>query len=74
MGAFAKSLNHLGRAAVVVDAGLRARNVHATSQEGGDWLRESVVQMTGFGFAGAAGGMTGKAVVTGGSVFAAKAG
>ena len=70
----AGSLNALGRVAPVADAGLRVHKVTAVREEGGEWLRESVAQMTGFGFAGAFGGIAGKATLIGGSALATSAG
>lgn len=74
MGQFSRVLNNTGRLAVVVDAGLRANKIYTTHDSGGDWMRESAVQMAGFGAEGAAGGATGKFVVGGGTLLAAKAG
>ncbi|MBU2873555.1 hypothetical protein [Marinobacter salexigens] len=74
MGSLSRILNNTGRLAIVADAGLRANKIHATYENGGDWLRESSVQMTGFGFAGAAGGLTGKYTILAGTALAAKAG
>ncbi|TDT44414.1 hypothetical protein DES49_0516 [Halospina denitrificans] len=70
----AGALNVLGRIAPVADAGLRTHKVTSVREEGGEWLRESVAQMTGFGFAGALGGIAGKATYVGGTAIAAKAG
>lgn len=74
MGSLSRILNNTGRLAVVADAGLRANKIHTTYENGGDWLRESSVQMTGFGTAGVVGGLAGKYTVIGGTALAAKAG
>lgn len=74
MGSLSRILNNTGRLAVVADAGLRANKIHTTYENGGDWLRESSVQMTGFGTAGVVGGLAGKYTVVGGTALAAKAG
>ncbi|MBU2874974.1 hypothetical protein [Marinobacter salexigens] len=74
MGQFSRVLNNTGRIAVAVDAGLRVNKVYTIHDGGGDWMRESAVQMVGFGAGGAVGGLTGKAVVGGGTMLAAKAG
>ncbi|TDT44256.1 hypothetical protein DES49_0356 [Halospina denitrificans] len=74
MASISKVLNNLGRAAVTLDGGARIYGVTQTREEGGDWLRESSVQMTGFGLAGAGAGIAGKAVFVGGSAIAASAG
>lgn len=74
MGSLSRILNNTGRLAIVADAGLRANKIHVTYENGGDWLRESSVQMTGFGTAGVVGGLTGKYAVIGGTALAAKAG
>lgn len=74
MGSFSRALNNTGRLAVVVDAGLRANKIYTTHEGGGDWMRESAIQMVGFGAGGAAGGLTGKIVVGGGALLAAQAG
>jgi hypothetical protein len=74
MGSFSRLLNNTGRLAVVVDAGFRANKIYTTHEGGGDWMRESAIQMTGFGAGGLAGGLTGKAVVGSGAFLAAKAG
>ncbi len=74
LGAFSRFLNNTGRLAVVTDATLRANKVHTTYESGGNWLRESSIQMTGFGIGGVTGGLTGQGVVAGGTILAAKAG
>ena len=50
---------------VALDAGIRVNHVHNTYQQGGNWQREAAIQATGFGFGGAAGLFTGKAVIAG---------
>ncbi|WP_404362302.1 hypothetical protein [Marinobacter sp.] len=74
VGSLGRFLNNTGRVAIAVDAGFRVNNIHSTYQDGGDWLRESSLQMAGFGLGGAAGGLTGKYTVIGGTALAAKAG
>ena len=69
---FARAIRCVGNGAVVLDAGLRANDVHRTHQAGGDWMLEASVQLTGFGFAGALGGGFGKAAVVGGASLIAK--
>ncbi|MFE8072437.1 hypothetical protein QQM79_15370 [Marinobacteraceae bacterium S3BR75-40.1] len=74
LGGFARFLGWLGTIGVVVDAGFRANHVCETYDGGGQWMRESAVQMTGFGAGGAVGGWVGRAVITGGAAYAAEAG
>lgn len=74
MASISKVLNNLGRTAVALDAGARVYGVTQTREEGGEWLRESAVQMTGFGAGGASAGLAGKAVFAGGSLLAVNAG
>lgn len=74
IGTVSRVLNNTGRLAIAVDAGLRAQKVQISYESGGNWLRESSIQMTGFGLGGAAGGFTGKTVVASGTFLAAKAG
>ena len=74
MGTFSRVLNNTGRLAVAVDAGFRINRIHTVRESGGDWMRESAIQMAGFGSGGVFGGLAGKAVVGGGSFLAAKAG
>lgn len=52
---YLRHLQHTGRAAVALDAGLRGNKVHTVHDAGGNWHRESVVQIGGF-VAGAASG------------------
>lgn len=69
-----KLVRGLGNAAVVADAGLRVQKVNEMRTEGGDWMRESAKQITGFGTGGAAGILVGRATMTGGIYLAAEAG
>lgn len=69
-----KLLKVLGNAAVLADAGFRIKEVVDTREEGGDWLRESTRQMSGFGTGGAAGIAIGTAVVKVGTTLASSAG
>jgi hypothetical protein len=71
---FSRAIRFVGNGAVVLDAGLRANDVRRTHQAGGDWMRETSVQLTGFGFSGAAGGAAGKYAVIGGAMLVAKMG
>ncbi|QCF27147.1 hypothetical protein [Hydrocarboniclastica marina] len=74
MASFGRGINNLGKVALAVDAGLRIHKVNGIREDGGDWLREGAMQMTGLGAAGAAGGLAGKYTVLGGGLLAAKAG
>ena len=74
MAKLAKGFNYLGNAAVAVDGAFRVGKVKATYDAGGNWLKESSRQMTGFGFGGAAGIAAGKATVMGGTTLAASIG
>ncbi len=56
---------YTGKGLIALDAGIRINGVHNTYKQGGDWQREAVIQTTGFGAGGAAGLITGKAVVMG---------
>lgn len=67
-------LNKAGHGAIGLDAALRVQEINAVHREGGDWMRESSRQMTGFGLGGALGFSAGRAAMTGGAYFAAKAG
>lgn len=61
----AKGVSYMGKGFVGLDAGIRIHGVHNTYKQGGNWQREASIQATGFGFGGAAGMVTGKAVVAG---------
>ena len=61
----AKGVSYMGKGFVGLDAGIRIHGVHNTYKQGGNWQREAAIQATGFGFGGAAGLATGKAVVAG---------
>ncbi|MFE8073484.1 hypothetical protein QQM79_20700 [Marinobacteraceae bacterium S3BR75-40.1] len=67
-------VNRLGQGMVVLDAAARVDIVQQVHQEGGNWMRESSIQMTGFGLGGAVGTTVGRATVAGGTALAAQAG
>ena len=71
---FSRAIRFVGNGAVVLDAGLRANNVRRTHHAGGDWMRETSVQLTGFGLGGAVGSFMGKNTVIGGAMLVAKMG
>ncbi|WP_221794016.1 hypothetical protein [Oceanobacter mangrovi] len=60
LGKASKTINHLGTVALAVDAGLRVNKVHDVAESGGDWMRESAKQVTGFGTGAAVGTATGR--------------
>jgi len=62
---FAKAVSRVGKGAIMLDAGLRVRNVKKTHGHGDNWQREAAIQTTGFGFGGAAALSAGKAVAGG---------
>ncbi|WP_097459075.1 hypothetical protein [Mangrovitalea sediminis] len=74
LGEFTRFLGWLGSLGVVVDAGLRAKHVYSTYETGGKWLRDSSMQMTGFGLGGAAGTLTTRVVIMGATTYAMEAG
>jgi hypothetical protein len=61
----ANATRYVGNGLVVLDAGLRVQKVHGMYQSGGDWQRQAVMEVTGFGAGGAAGLLVGKGVVAG---------
>lgn len=74
LASLSQFVNRLGKGMVALDAAARVDKVYEVHKEGGNWMRESSVQMTGFGLGGAAGGIVGTQVVSGGMVLAAEAG
>ena len=74
LGGCAKTLKFVGNAAIGADAFLRYTKVADVHKDGGDWMRESARQVTGFGAGAAAGIVAGKAVVSGGIALASSAG
>jgi len=69
-----KTLKVAGNAALLLDAVLRAKGIVDIHNAGGDWMRESARQLTGFGAGAAAGIYIGGATITAGSAWAASAG
>ncbi|MEJ2755231.1 MAG: hypothetical protein P8104_05195 [Gammaproteobacteria bacterium] len=67
-------INHAGNMAIGLDASLRALKVMDIQEDGGDWMRESARQITGFGFGGAAGLIMGRATFFAGTSAAAASG
>jgi len=61
--AFEKGANVLSKGLFVIDAGIRAGNVHSDYLAGRDWQKRAVVETAGFGTAGAFGLIAGGAVV-----------
>ena len=74
LGHCSKVLKYAGNAALVVDAGLRAKEVSDIHDAGGDWMRESARQLAGFGLGGAAGIMAGTYTISMGTYIAAYSG
>ena len=74
LGHCSKVLKYAGNAALVVDAGLRAKEVSDIRDAGGDWMRESARQLTGFGAGGAAGLVAGTYTISMGTSIAAYSG
>lgn len=70
----AKGIRYVGNKMVAIDAGSRIYGVTQTYRNGGDWMREASVEMTGFGAGGAAGMVVGKATVSGAALGAAALG
>ena len=60
---FERGANFLGKGLIVIDAGVRAGNVHIDYLSGRNWQRRAAVEATGFGFGTAAGLLAGGAVV-----------
>lgn len=61
----ATGISYTGKGLIALDAGIRINGVHNTYKQGGNWQREAAIQTTGFGLGGAAGLITGQAVVAG---------
>ncbi len=59
----ARSIRYAGNGVIVLDAGLRLRNVHESYQRNENWQRELSLEATGFGLGGASGILAGKATV-----------
>ncbi|MEJ2743982.1 MAG: hypothetical protein P8176_16305 [Gammaproteobacteria bacterium] len=66
-----KIINKIGNGAVALDAMMRGIKVMGIKEVGGDWLRESVRQLTGFGTGGAAGLFAGRGTFAAGTALAA---
>ncbi|MEJ2743085.1 MAG: hypothetical protein P8176_11520, partial [Gammaproteobacteria bacterium] len=49
LATISKIINKIGNGAVALDAMMRGVKVMGIKEVGGDWLRESVRQLTGFG-------------------------
>lgn len=64
---FARFFKELGRGATVLDGFLRYGEVRTVHANGHDWVRESVKQTAGMGFAMVAGGAAGDAVISHGN-------
>ena len=62
--AFEQGANILGKGLIVLDAGVRAGNVHIDYLAGRNWQRRAAVETTGFGFGTAAGLAVGQATIT----------
>ena len=67
LGTFARFLRGLGYAAIFSDIFIRSGKVRTAQVNGEDWLKESVKQVTGFGFGGAIGGYAGDLTITAGT-------
>ena len=63
---FETGANILGKGLIVLDAGIRAGNVHTDYLSGKDWQKRAVVEATGFGLGTYAGLTTGAAVIEAG--------
>lgn len=64
--AFEKGANMLGKGLIVLDAGVRAGNVHTDYLAGRNWQKRAVVETTGFGLGSAAGLAVGAATIKAG--------
>jgi hypothetical protein len=62
--AFETGANILGKSLIVLDAGIRAGNVHVDYLSGKNWEKRATVEMAGFGFGTAAGIFAGQTVVS----------
>ena len=60
--AFETGANILGKGLIVLDAGIRANNVHTGYLSGKDWQKRAAVETAGFGVSAAAGIAAGTAV------------
>ncbi|MEJ2682759.1 MAG: hypothetical protein P8144_15205 [Gammaproteobacteria bacterium] len=74
MAILSRLINKVGNGAVAFDAVMRAVKVKAVKEAGGDWMRESVRQLSGFGLGGAAGIYVGQATFGAGAAIAVEAG
>lgn len=63
LSGIAKFSNNAGRGAVLIDGALRTNDVLNVHSEGGDWIRQASVQMTGMGLGVAAGSRVGQGTV-----------
>lgn len=59
----ATGISYTGKGLIALDAGIRINGIHTTYKQGGNWQREAAIQAAGFGFGGAAGLATGKAII-----------
>ncbi|MEJ2755603.1 MAG: hypothetical protein P8104_07175 [Gammaproteobacteria bacterium] len=66
-----KIINKIGNGAVALDAMMRGIKVMGIKEVGGDWLRESVRQLTGFGTGGVLGIAAGRGTFAAGTSLAA---
>ncbi|WP_097459943.1 hypothetical protein [Mangrovitalea sediminis] len=73
LGLFARGLSRVGAAALVVDAGIRAKKIRTIYLNGGNWMREGAIQMTGFGVGGVFGAGVGGLTIEVGTAGAAMA-
>jgi hypothetical protein len=63
---FETGANILGKGLIVLDAGIRAGNVHTDYVSGKNWQKRAAVETAGFGFGTYAGLATGAAVIEAG--------
>ena len=68
--AFETGANILGKGLIVLDAGIRANNVHTGYLSGKDWQKRAAVETAGFGVSAAAGIAAGTAVIESGLAIA----
>ena len=68
--AFETGANILGKGLIVLDAGIRANNVHTGYLSGKDWQKRAAVETAGFGVSAAAGIAAGTAVIVSGLAIA----
>ena len=64
--AFEMGANVLGKGLIVLDAGIRAGNVHVDYLAGANWQKRAALETVGFGMGTAAGLATGAAIVEAG--------